>query len=187
MNMKDVETLYAYNLWANRRMFSALEKLSEEQFTAAMQSSFPSIQESVLHIVAAEWIWLKRWKGTSPHASTSATSAAAKMLSALQNGGEATDTLATVSGLRGFAESVEQERQTFLSTLDNDALHARMKYCDMAGKEFSMPLARLLQHVVNHGTYHRGQVTTLLRQAGAETISFDMIFFFREQEQTAAA
>jgi uncharacterized damage-inducible protein DinB len=187
MNMKDVETLYAYNLWANRRMFSALEKLSEEQFTAAMQSSFPSIQESVLHIVAAEWIWLKRWKGTSPHASTPATSAAAKMLSALQNGGEATDALSTVSGLRSFADSVEQERQNFLRALNDDALRARLNYCGMDGKQFSMPLALLMQHVVNHGTYHRGQVTTLLRQAGAETISLDMILFFREQKQTAAA
>ncbi len=44
-----------------------------------------------------------------------------------------------------------------------------------------MPLAKLLQHVVNHGTYHRGQVTTLLRQVGAETISLDLVFFYREQ------
>ncbi len=185
MNMKDVETLYAYNLWANRRMFSVVEKLSEKQFTAHIESSFPSIQESVLHIVAAEWIWLKRWKGTSPVASAAASSAA-KMLSALQNGGVATDTLSTVAGLRSFADSVEQERQNFLRALNDDALRARLNYCGMDGKQFSMPLALLLQHVVNHGTYHRGQVTTLLRQAGGETVTLDMIFFFREQEQTAA-
>jgi uncharacterized damage-inducible protein DinB len=187
MNMKDVETLYAYNLWANRRMFSVLEKLSQEQFSAAVQSSFPSIQESVLHLVAAEWIWLKRWTGTSPLAATSASSASTKMLSALQNGGVATDTLSTVAGLRSFADSVEQERQGFLRALKDEALPARLNYCGMDGKEFSMPLISLMQHGVNHGTYHRGQVTTLLRQAGAETISLDMIFFFREQERTAAA
>lgn len=157
MNLKDVQTLFAYNAWANRRMFSALEKLSEEQFAAAVQSSFPSIRESVLHIVAAEWIWLKRWKGTSPLAATSASSASAKMLSALQNGGVVTDRLSTVAGLRSFAESVEQERQIFLHTLNENVLDARLNYRGMDGKEFSQPLAQLMQHVVNHGTYHRGR------------------------------
>lgn len=186
MNIADVQTLYAYNRWANRRMFSVLEKLSEEQFTAAMQSSFPSIRESVFHIVAAEWIWLNRWKGASPRATVADTRNASAMGSALSNGGVAVETLATLSGLQGFADSIEQERQDFLSALNDDALHARLKYTDMSGKEFSMPLAYLLQHLVNHGTYHRGQVTTLLRQAGAETVAFDLLFFIREQEAEAA-
>jgi len=186
MNTADVHTLYAYNRWANRRMFSVLEKLTEEQFTAAMQSSFPSIRESVFHIVAAEWIWLNRWKGNSPRATVADTRNASAMGSALSNGGVAVDSLATLSGLQSFADSIEQERQEFLSTLNDDTLQARLKYTDMGGKEFSMPLAYLLQHLVNHGTYHRGQVTTLLRQAGAETVGFDLLFFIREREAEAA-
>jgi uncharacterized damage-inducible protein DinB len=187
MNTADIQTLYAYNRWANRRMFSVLEKLSEEQFTSAMQSSFPSIRESVLHIVAAEWLWLKRWKGASPRATVSDTSNASAMGSTLSNGGVDVDALATLSGLRSFADSIEQERQEFLSALNDDVLHARLKYTDMGGKQFSMPLAYLLQHLVNHGTYHRGQVTSLLRQVGAETVAFDLLFFIREREAAATA
>ena len=186
MNTADVRTLYAYNRWANRRMFSVLEKLSDEKFTATMPSSFPSIRESMLHILAAEWLWLKRWKGASPRATVADTSQASAMGSAMSNGGVAVDTLATLSGLRCFADSIEQERQEFLSALNDDVLLARLKYTDMGGKEFSMPLAYLLQHLVNHGTYHRGQVTTLLRQAGAETVAFDLLFFIREEEAKAA-
>ncbi|MFZ0315200.1 MAG: DinB family protein [Candidatus Korobacteraceae bacterium] len=182
MNTADVHTLYAYNRWANRRMFSVLEKLSNEQFTATRQSSFSSVRESVLHIVAAEWIWLRRWKGNSPRATVADTSNASAMSSALHNGGVAVETLATLAGLQSFADSIEQERQEFLAGLTDDALQARLKYTDMGGKEFSMPLVYLLQHLVNHGTYHRGQVTTLLRQAGAETVAFDLLFFVREQE-----
>jgi uncharacterized damage-inducible protein DinB len=179
MNAADIHTLYAYNRWANRRMFSVLEKLSEEQFSAARLSSFPSIRESMLHIVAAEWIWLKRWKGSSPLATVADSGTASAMGSALSNGGVAVETLSTLSGLRSFADSIEQERQEFLSGLNDDILQARLKYTDMGGKEFSMPLVYLLQHLVNHGTYHRGQVTTLLRQAGAETVSFDLLFFYQ--------
>lgn len=181
MDLNDIRDLYAYNHWSNRRMFSVLDKLSDQQFTSVMQSSFPSIQESVLHILAAEWIWLKRWTGASPRATVSDTTTASAMHSALSNGGVALGTIATLSGLREFADSIEQERQRYLGTLNEANLAARLHYTDMGGKEFSMPLAQLLQHVVNHGTYHRGQVTTLLRQLGAETISLDMVFFFREQ------
>src|SRR5271165_4700022 len=66
MNVADIKTLYAYNHWANERLFSALEKLSDHQFTEAVPSSFPSIRETVFHILFAEWLWLKRWQGTSP-------------------------------------------------------------------------------------------------------------------------
>jgi len=187
MDLNDIRDLYAYNLWANRRMFSTLEKLNDQQFTSAMQSSFPSIQESVMHILSAEWIWLMRWKGTSPRATVSDTTTASAMHSALSNGGVALDSIATLSGLREFADSIEQQRQHYLGTLNEGSLSARLHYTDMGGKEFSMPLGQLLQHVVNHGTYHRGQVTTLLRQVGAETISLDMVFFFREQQSAATA
>jgi uncharacterized damage-inducible protein DinB len=44
------------------------------------------------------------------------------------------------------------------------------------------PLWQMLQHVVNHATYHRGQVTTLLRQLGATPPkSQDLIAFYRER------
>ena len=187
MDLTDIRTLYAYNLWANQRMFSTLEKLTDAQFTESMQSSFPSIRESVLHILAAEWIWLKRWTGNSPRATVMGDGTATMMHSTLSNGGVAVDRLSSLSGLQDFADSIEQERQKYFATLLDDDLQARLDYTDMGGKPYSMPLGELMQHVVNHGTYHRGQVTTLLRQVGAETIGLDMVFFFRERQQSAAA
>lgn len=183
MNLSDVETLFAYNRWANQRMFSVLEKLTDQQLTSTMQSSFPSIRESVLHILAAEWIWLKRWKGSSPRATVLDQGTVAMIHSALRNGGVEPEPLATLAGLRSFADSVEHERGEFLRSLNEDTLCRRAEYTDMSGKAYSMVLVPLMQHVVNHGTYHRGQVTTLLRQIGAETISLDMVYFFYEEEE----
>ncbi len=184
MNLEDIRNLYAYNLWANRRMFSVLEKVTEEQFTAAMQSSFPSIRESALHIVAAEWIWLKRWTGTFPRATGDYS--ASTLVDLMTEYGVARETLSTLAGVRGLSESIEQERQEFIDGLSEEKLHAQLKFKDMAGTPYSSPLVHLMQHVVNHGSYHRGQVTTLLRQAGAETVALDMLYFFREREQKAA-
>lgn len=187
MDINDVKTLYAYNLWANSRMFSVLEKLSDAQFVAETESSFSSIRESVFHILAAEWIWLRRWQGASPRASVPNPNASASTWNGLVPGDKpAYEELASVAALRAFAESLEQERCEFLNALSDDKLQGHLSYTDMAGKPLSMPLAQLMQHVVNHGTYHRGQVTTLLRQVGGETMPLDMSFFFREQNEKAA-
>jgi uncharacterized damage-inducible protein DinB len=184
MNVADIETLYAYNRWANGRMFSALEKLSDEQFAAPMQSSFPSIQETVVHIFSAEWIWLKRWKGISPRAAEAYSTSTLRDV--MTSHGVPSEAIADLAGLRSFADSLDRERQEFIGALNDESLHTRLTFRDMAGKEFSEPLVELMQHVVNHGSYHRGQVTTLLRQARAETVSLDMLFFFREKQQGAA-
>ncbi len=186
MDTTDIRTLYAYNRWANQRMFSVLEKLSDEQFNAAVQSSFPSIRESVFHILAAEWIWLKRWQGTSPRAGVANPNASMAVWNTLTPSGPSAEELSTLSGLRKFADVLERERSEFIQTLTEDKLHNRLSFTDMASTSYSEPLAELMQHVVNHGTYHRGQVTTLQRQVGGETVPLDMVYFFRERQEKSA-
>src|SRR5436190_21576152 len=66
MNKQDVEYLYEYNRWANARLLDVASKLTSEQFTKDLQSSHRSVRDTLAHILAAEWIWLERWKGTSP-------------------------------------------------------------------------------------------------------------------------
>jgi uncharacterized damage-inducible protein DinB len=187
MNVADIETLYAYNRWANQRLFSRLEKLNSQQFVAETPSSFPSIRETVFHILFAEWLWLKRWQGISPRATGTNPNVTSATWKTLAPEGIATpQELTTIVELKSFADSIEQERQIFLSKISDTGLHAPLNFNDMAGNPYSEPLVQLLQHVVNHGTYHRGQVTTLLRQVGGETVALDMLFFFRERDAAGA-
>jgi uncharacterized damage-inducible protein DinB len=187
MNVADIKTLYAYNRWANERLFSALEKLNHHQFTAAILSSFPSVRETVFHILFAEWLWLKRWQGTSPRSTLADPDASPATWSTLTPGGvQAMKELETLAALKSFAESIEQERQEFLHGLNEDVLHAPLHFSDMAGAPYSEPLVQLMQHLVNHGTYHRGQVITMQRQIGAETVALDMLYFFREAREKGA-
>ena len=187
MNVTDIQTLYAYNRWANERLFSALDKLNERQFTAAIQSSFPSIRETVFHILFAEWLWLKRWQGTSPRSTLADPDASPATWSTLTPGGTPTmKELSTLTGLKVFADSIERQRREFLTGLNDEALHSPLQFTDMAGTPYAEPLVQLLQHLVNHSTYHRGQVTTMLRQTGGEAASLDMLYFFRENPEKAA-
>jgi uncharacterized damage-inducible protein DinB len=187
MNVTDIRTLYAYNCWANERLFSALEKLNERQFTATVQSSFPSIRETVFHILFAEWLWLKRWQGRSPRSTLADPDASPATWSTLTPGGmPPMKELSTLVELKSFAESIEVERRELLRGLNEDVLQAPFQFSDMTGAPYAEPLVQLLQHLVNHGTYHRGQVTTMLRQVGGEAASLDMLYFFREGRDRAA-
>jgi uncharacterized damage-inducible protein DinB len=164
MDLDDIQTLYAYNRWTNQRLFAALEKLNDQQLATEVHSSFTSIRETVFHILFAEWLWLKRWQGASPRAAGPDPNVTSATWKALSPGG------------------IPTPRET----LSEASLHAPLHFKDMSGTRYSTPLVQLLQHVVNHGTYHRGQVTTMLRQVGAETVALDMLYFFREQNGAGA-
>jgi uncharacterized damage-inducible protein DinB len=163
MNRQDILTLFDYNAWANTRVLGAVESLPPEQFFRDLGNSFPSVRDTLAHILGAEWIWLRRWHGESP-----------------SQGLPAAD-FPTAASLRGRFSAVEGERRAFLDTVSEERLARPFTYRDMAGNQHVLPLVHSLAHVVNHGTYHRGQVTTLLRQLGATPVSTDMSRFFLDR------
>ena len=165
--ISEILELYEFNRWANQRMLNAVMALSEEQFTRDLKSSFPSVRETLVHLVGADWIWLSRWKGVSPT--------------------QAPDwNLATLDAIRAQWDEIERERMAYLEQLTPDALHEVLSYRTLKGDPFSNPLWQLLRHVVNHSSYHRGQITTMLRQLGAPTVTTDLILFYRERLVPAA-
>src|SRR5205807_758801 len=68
MTIDEVRALFAYDQWANGMLIGTIEQLSDEQFTRDLGNSFPSIRDTLAHIVAGDWIWLRRWRGESPRA-----------------------------------------------------------------------------------------------------------------------
>ena len=160
MNRQDIELLYQYDRWANELVFECASKLSEEQFTKDMQSSHPSVRDTLVHIVGAEWIWLKRWLGTSPKSFIDPTE------------------FADVASLTARMKQVEKDQMEFIGKLTDDGLGEVIAYTNMKGEPWAYPLGHLMQHLVNHSSYHRGQVTTMLRQLGAEVAPVDLLYFF---------
>jgi len=163
MNRQDILTLYDYNAWGNTRILGAVEDLNAEDFVRDLKNSFPSVRDTLVHIVSAEWAWLRRWKGESPTHALSATD------------------FPTLASVKDRLVAVEREQRAFLQGLPEDRLAQPFSYKDLAGNAYSLPLLHSLQHVVNHGTYHRGQITTMLRQLGAKPVSTDMSRFYLER------
>ncbi len=162
MTTAEAMELFEYGSWANARTFAAAEALAREQLEASVASSFPSVLATLAHIVGAEWIWLRRWQGESP-----ATAPA-------WAGGS------TLAELRAELGVVQAERAAFLAPLTDADLERVVTYRGLDGAAFSHPLAQLVRHVVNHSTYHRGQVATQLRQLGRTPPNTDYTRFLRE-------
>ena len=163
MQLTDVRSLFAYNEWANARIFAAASELDPEIFATPRGSSFSSIRDTLSHIATSEWVWLQRWRGESPTAPPAWGSSA------------------RASELIEKLRVVETERGQLLSALTEAGLQERLKYRNLKGEEFAQPLVDQMAHVVNHSTYHRGQVATLFRQAGMSAPATDLIVFMREQ------
>jgi uncharacterized damage-inducible protein DinB len=75
----------------------------------------------------------------------------------------------------------------FVASLTQEDLNRVMEYKTFKFGVYRNPLWQSMQHLVNHGTYHRGQVTTLLRQLGAQPVLTDLMHFYRERVAVAGA
>lgn len=168
MTPADCRALYDYNRWANRRVFAAASALSGEGFVEDRGSSFGSVRDTLTHIYAAEWVWLQRWQGSSPAAYPPP------------------EDFPSVESLAGRWEELERDRAAFLATLTDAALEREVAYTNVQGERWRYPLEKMLQHVANHSTYHRGQVVTLLRQLGAKAPGTDLLLFLDETGDTRA-
>ena len=164
--LEEIQELYEYNRWANHRVLDATAALSPEQLTRDLGNSFPSVRDTLVHMMGAEWIWLSRWNGVSPS-------------------GPPTDIdVSTHSAIRAAWQRIESDQARFLDGLTAEHLRGVVHYRNMAGAAFANPLWQLMRHVVNHASYHRGQITTMLRQLGAGAVSTDLIVFYRERAPT---
>lgn len=169
MTPEEMRMLYDYNAWANHRSLDAAAKLTAEQFTKPMGSSFGSVRDTLAHICGAEWIWMERFQGRSP----------ASLPDVME--------CRNVESLRTKWADQETRLLAFVSKLREEDLNRVMEYKTLKFGLYKNPLWQSMQHVVNHGTYHRGQITTLLRQLGAEPMLTDLMHYYRERSTAAGA
>ena len=164
MNRADLETLLDFHYWARDRMLDALEPLAPDQFTRDLGSSFRSPRDTAAHIYGADLVWYQRWNGESPTALVPA------------------DQFPDIARLRDAWVDLERQVRGLVGGLSVDDVERVRHYKLLSGAPGASPIWQMLQHVVNHATYHRGQVATMLRQLGAGPLkSTDMITFYRER------
>ena len=167
MNPQHFRRLYDYNAWANRRTLESCVALAPAQFTRPLGSSFSSVRDTLVHILQGEWFWHERWLGRSPAAVPTV------------------QPYPDVAGVREQWKPIESSILGFVNSRTAEDLERVLHYRTTEGHANSQPLWQMLQHLANHGSYHRGQITTLLRQLGAAPAATDLILYYREQDGKA--
>lgn len=160
--MKELLLKYVnYNHWANSRIAEVLRNIPEELLDQQLKSSFPSIRKTVHHIWDAEITWLARLKGEPvswPPTAGFINPAITGFVQASEN-------------FRLFAES------------KNDAYFgSACTYSNTKGDQFTNPVGYIIMHCMNHSTFHRGQIITMLHEVGRNTglPATDLIAYVRQ-------
>jgi uncharacterized damage-inducible protein DinB len=162
-----VRQLLLYTLWADRVCLNAIEQVEPEDLTRDTGTSFGSLLGTLAHILGSQRLWLARFEGKACDRGSD--------LAAFPDWATLTAAWGETSAELGF----------FLASLTGDQVIADLTWTSMEGVTYTRPLWQPVLHLVNHGTYHRGQVVAQLRQLGYEPPSTDMIYFLIDQAPQA--
>ena len=163
MNRDYLIQIADYNNWADNKVMEWLRQINDEQWERAIVSSFSSIRQTAIHIVSAEKYWVDHWEQTPEPTFLSMQFKGAKA-ELIDIWNKASTDLKTI--VNGFPEEEYSRNIGFKYPRD--------------GRIGQMPFWQTVVHVINHSTYHRGQLVTLLRQAGFFNLSsLDMATYFQ--------
>ena len=159
--------LYEYHVWANERILSHLEQLPGELYATEVQSVFPSIAQTLAHIYLFDQLWLSVLKEVPNE----------EIFPMINIWNQEAQNKEIMEMRQLFAKVADQYRTLFLQTPDPDKAmtieHPQYGRLDTFFSE-------IVHHVVNHGTYHRGNITAMLRQMGHPGVATDYVFYLLE-------
>ena len=180
MTISEIRDLFAYNAWANRRIFENVAQVRHDQYMADMKTSHGGIHGTLTHMIGAEKIWLDRWRKEPKPMPLKAAD------------------IPSFDELKRIWETVNEERNRFLAKFKDDSpdepmteTTRTMKYTEtpggaitvttLKGDSYTNTFSQMMQHLVNHSTYHRGQIVAMLRQIGVTPSATDLIAYYRKK------
>lgn len=159
----EARDLLLYMLWAERQTLKSVRLVRSEDLTRDAGVSYRSILGTMAHILGAQKLWLSRFLG---HAEDF-----------VLGPDDFPDLLSWITAWEESASRVE----AFLAGLTDEQLAQPLSWTNLEGVPHTLPLWQPVLQLVNHSTYHRGQVVSLLRQMGYPAESTDLIHFFAER------
>lgn len=151
--------------WATAMILDAAKQLPPAEYEKDRGSSYGGIRGTLEHIFRADNVWFSRVAG-EPFGNI----ADVPVPSSLPD-------------LEKEWMALLQRFQNWYAQLQPNQYAIEIRYTNSQGQPFSTPLWQVLLHLVNHSSYHRGQVVTMMRQAGFRPPTTDLIVFYRSLEK----
>jgi uncharacterized damage-inducible protein DinB len=153
--------LAAYNSWADQKAMAWLSQITDEQWEQVNTSSFSSVRQTAVHIASAEKIWIDFWNKVADPVYLSA------------------NFMGTKNELLSIWKAASEGLETYIKSHPEEEFMRSVSFIYPNGNTEQMPYYQTFAHIVNHSTYHRGQLVTLLRQAGYNQFSsIDLATYF---------
>jgi uncharacterized damage-inducible protein DinB len=165
VNIGDIQMLYDYNYWANRRIVAASGHVSPEQFLAPTAQSFGSLRSTLVHALDAE----RAWRMLLQH----------QTLAFFDDLEE--DAFPTVDVLEQRWNEEERAMRDYFAGLSDADMTGYVRYTTPEGAKRERLLWHCLVHVVNHGTQHRSEAAVILTGYGSSPGDLDFTVFLNEQ------
>ncbi|KXZ24099.1 damage-inducible protein DinB [Bacillus nakamurai] len=164
--MSQIQKLYDYHVWANQEIFQQLKNVPAVNLNQELESVFPSVNAVLLHMCRVDYVWLKTLYGETRE--------------------QIIPNLAQFEELRGDQEAIEhrmtalyEEYSEFLTGLEDTEGSISISHPHYG--TLHTTYADIIRHVVNHGTYHRGNISAMLHQMGHKGVPTDYIYFLYER------
>lgn len=162
MTKKYFIQLANFNIWANNIVISWLEQINDEQWTQEIESSFNTIRETVLHMASAESAWYER------------------MIKKENIDWFQKSFSGNKSEVIELWKTKSQHLFDFINHFEEERMNEILAFTRLNGEKQAMPYYQIFAHVLNHSTYHRGQLVTMLRQSGFTNVgSTDLLGYYR--------
>jgi len=161
--LEGIRDLYAYNAWANARIIDTAEQLTPEQFMTPSDGD-GSIRDTLVHTASVQWLWLERWRETSPRELWNPAG------------------FANIAELRIRWDEVEAATAEYVATLREPDLGRVVSYVNFQGERWAYPLWQQLLHQVNHATQHRSEAALLLTRLGYSPGWLDLLVYVDQQD-----
>jgi uncharacterized damage-inducible protein DinB len=155
--------LILYMLWADRTVLGAVREVTADDLTRDAGVSFGSMLGTMAHMLGAQRLWLSRFSGLP--------------LERILGPADFSDLLSWIHGW----EETASETEAFVAGLTDEQLATPITWTNTSGVTFNRPLWQPVLHMVNHASYHRGQVVSMLRQMGYKAPATDLIYYFAQR------
>jgi len=165
-----LQLLAKYNRWMNQNLYACAARLSPEALFANRGAFFGSIFGTLNHLAAGDTLWLKRFAAHPACRVALAPLAGVPTPLALD-----AVLYPDLAGLQRYRDWLDDLIIGMADEFSEDALGQPLTYANTKGVESTRKLMPLLLHFFNHQTHHRGQVTTLLFQAGIDPGITDLL------------
>ena len=155
----DFANLYAYNRWANERTAASCRQLTAEEYERKIGGGWPSVRDTLVHIASATAAWRERFRGKSP------------------------SRLLTGADVRGIDEAIalleksDADLAQFVLETPPERRIDILAYTNLQGQIKKVPYWAVFRHAVNHSSYHRGQISTMIRSMGKDPKPTDLVFW----------